>query len=186
MRRANISARILLSSKFFEPTVTRALSAGIACTASDSKVETIAAEVRRLLVGQATEQTLCDGGTVIQVERGEFLPLGEDLAWEITGETGSLRLRMAQGRPGPTVTLDQADEQSGWFTTEVFAEPDDENTTDLVIADFAGALAEGRPPQTTLDQAMVIQQIIDAMYESSRTGGPVEVAKLALRNEIHK
>ena len=126
----------------------------------------------------AAATVLCDGGEIIQIERGEFLPLDIDLAWQITGELGSLRLRMAGHPDRPAATLDLADTHSGWFTKVVVDEPDESNTTDLVVDDFVAALRENRPPQTTLDQAMIIIQITDAIYRSSESGHPVEVTPL--------
>ncbi|MDE0076372.1 MAG: Gfo/Idh/MocA family oxidoreductase, partial [Caldilineaceae bacterium] len=44
-----------------------------------------------------------------------------------------------------------------------------------LLEDFATAIRTGRPPQTTLAQALVVQQITDAMYRSAETGQAVEV-----------
>jgi predicted dehydrogenase len=43
------------------------------------------------------------------------------------------------------------------------------------VQDFAAAILESRPPMTTLEQALIIQQITDAVYASAVSGAAVEV-----------
>jgi predicted dehydrogenase len=43
------------------------------------------------------------------------------------------------------------------------------------VCDFAEAVRQGRPPRTTLEQALVVQQITDAIYESARSGQAVAI-----------
>jgi predicted dehydrogenase len=42
------------------------------------------------------------------------------------------------------------------------------------VADFVQAIREGRQPATSLERALVIQQITDAIYASAETGRPYE------------
>ena len=45
-----------------------------------------------------------------------------------------------------------------------------------LLEDFATAVRTGRPPKTTLAQALVVQQITDALYRSAETGEAVEIS----------
>jgi predicted dehydrogenase len=46
----------------------------------------------------------------------------------------------------------------------------------LPLQDFAQAILEGRPPATSLERALVIQQITDAIYASAESGRAVDIA----------
>jgi predicted dehydrogenase len=43
------------------------------------------------------------------------------------------------------------------------------------VQDFCAAIREGRQPKTGLEQALVVQQISDAIYRSAQLGQAVEV-----------
>jgi len=43
------------------------------------------------------------------------------------------------------------------------------------ISDFAAAIREGRQPKTSLERALVVQQITDAIYESAEKMKAVEI-----------
>jgi predicted dehydrogenase len=43
------------------------------------------------------------------------------------------------------------------------------------VADFAAAISAGRQPLTSLEQALVIQQLTDAIYQAATRGECVEV-----------
>jgi predicted dehydrogenase len=43
------------------------------------------------------------------------------------------------------------------------------------LADFAHAIRSGHPPRTTLEQALVVQKITDAIYRSAATGKAVAI-----------
>jgi predicted dehydrogenase len=42
--------------------------------------------------------------------------------------------------------------------------------------DFVSAIRTGQPPRTTLENALIFQQIADAVYESAASGHAVEIA----------
>ncbi|MCX5662339.1 MAG: Gfo/Idh/MocA family oxidoreductase [Planctomycetota bacterium] len=117
----------------------------------------------------------CDDGIGLSIERGEFAASAGDTAWQIIGERGSLRLNML---PGSDVTVihDDTSSGAGVATTTLWqgAEP-----WDVIhqgpIRDFAGAIAEGRPPKTSIEQALVVQQVTDAIYASARSDAAVAV-----------
>lgn len=108
-----------------------------------------------------------DGGTVLTIERGEFIAAHQERTWQIIGERASLRLNMTPAQTN-RVFLDESDNELG-VVTEVIYEGDEDTAIGhyATIHDFAEAIIEDRPPQTTLENALVIQKITDAIYASS-------------------
>jgi UDP-N-acetyl-2-amino-2-deoxyglucuronate dehydrogenase len=118
---------------------------------------------------------LCEGGTVISFERGEYMPHQDTGVWEIVGTDGSLALHMLY-KDDKVIRHDSATTAEGlvssevWRGTETWADMQGFETLD-----FAEAVVTGREPQTTLEKAMVVQRITDAIYKSADSGGAVEV-----------
>jgi predicted dehydrogenase len=112
-------------------------------------------------------------GSVLTIERGEFMPMASEAAWQIIGTQGALRLGMV-GSAERRLILDTASAAQG-VTSQVLWEGNDSGRGGgaLVIEDFALAVRQQRPPATGLEQALVMMQITDAIYESARTGGAV-------------
>jgi predicted dehydrogenase len=108
----------------------------------------------------------CAGGAVITLERGEYLPSPREGAWQITGTKGTLRLSMTP-QQGNSVLLDICGDDG--TTTETVWTGDEENAEMPVglLTDFAHAVRTNGKPLTTLENALVIQQITDAIYESA-------------------
>ncbi len=117
----------------------------------------------------------CEGGVALTLERSEYTAGHADPVWQIVGDRGSLLLNMLPAQ-GKELWLETADEQQG--VTRELVWSGDEGWGILgsgLLEDFAGALRENRPPATTLEQALVVQQISDAIYASARKGRAVEV-----------
>ncbi len=122
-----------------------------------------------------TALVLCDGGTVISYERGEFMPAHAEQAWQIQGTHGSLNLTMLY-QDGKVMTHDEATGDAGLVTHEIWRGDETwAQMQDFVLTDFIEAVVKGRPPQTSLEKALVVQQITDAVYASARTGKSVEI-----------
>ncbi|NQU09728.1 Gfo/Idh/MocA family oxidoreductase, partial [bacterium] len=118
---------------------------------------------------------LCDGGTVISFERAEFAAAATDEAWQVLGETGSLRLRLTPAAEDQ-VWYDAADPQQGVVTRTIWQGNEEPLANHRgVLQDFVAAVRDGRPPRTTLEQALVVQKITDAIYESAARGVAVEI-----------
>lgn len=117
----------------------------------------------------------CEGGTMISVERGEYMPCSPEAAWQIIGTKGALQLTMTAAKP-KVVMHDDASTEAG-VEPRVLWEGEEGTTVEHTspTTDFAAAIREGRPPLTTLEQALVVQQISDAVYESARTGSAVSI-----------
>jgi predicted dehydrogenase len=124
----------------------------------------------------AAALVVCEGGTVITFERAEFAAAATETAWQITGDRGSLRLQMTPGT-GREIVHDSA-EVGGVVSRTIWRGDETMLPTRVgVLEDFARAVREGRPPKTSLEQALLVQQISDAIYASARQGGAAEIAR---------
>ena len=124
----------------------------------------------------------CEGGTMLSLDRGEYMSIAQESAWHIIGEKASLRLTMtAVSAAGPQasagasnwkqILLDEATEDQGLVSTVLWeGEEDLARVMDGPITDLALAIREDRDPRTTLEKARLVQQITDAVYESGWTG----------------
>ena len=119
----------------------------------------------------------CDGGEVLTIERGEFVAGRRDLAWEIAGERGALAMGMIPVGEGPAVTLYRTSPEQG-VTEEPLLEAYGEDVQHAMpVRDLAAAIREGRSPCASLERALVIQEVTDAIYRSAETG---EAARIEL------
>ncbi|HRW09910.1 MAG TPA: Gfo/Idh/MocA family oxidoreductase [Caldilineaceae bacterium] len=117
----------------------------------------------------------CAEGITISYERAEFVAAQADLAWEIIGEEGSLRLQMTPA-PGKTHQYFQADATLGTLAgTLCRADEDHGSVHEGPVNDFARAIRSGNAPQTDLQRALVIQAVTDAIYASATSGDAVTV-----------
>lgn len=118
---------------------------------------------------------LCKGGTVISFERGEYMPSPELGAWQIVGTDGRLNLTMLY-KADKVITHDDTTAEQGVVTKEIWRGTDEwAEMQGFVLMDFVEAIVEGRQPQTSLEKALVIQKITDAVYESADRGAAVEI-----------
>ena len=117
----------------------------------------------------------CEGGTVLSVERGEFMTMHTHQGWEVIGTEGSLKLTMGDGEP-ENVIYNRTTTEDGVASTslsELGAAPASQHGNPL--ADFAAGIREHRQPLTSLENALVVQKITDAIYTSAETGNAVEI-----------
>jgi predicted dehydrogenase len=118
---------------------------------------------------------LCDDDIVLNFERAEFSAATTDQAWEIIGTDGSLHLPMRpqSGKPN-AVVLDRFVPGEGIVSESIWEEGQG-GPSEGVLENFVYAVREGKKPRTTLEQALVMQKITDAIYESSETGKAVPI-----------
>ncbi len=118
----------------------------------------------------------CEDGTMLHVERGEYMPIRGESAWQIIGEKGALRLNMT-GASGELVWHDELNADAG-VKSHVVYEGEFEGAIqhNFPVQDFAAAIRDRREPTTTLEKALIVQQINDAIIASGRKGEPVEVS----------
>jgi predicted dehydrogenase len=115
----------------------------------------------------------CQDGTAIMMERGEYMAAKSENIWQIIGSKGSLRLTMVGDNR--TILHDDTTAEKG-VTTKVFWDgTQDSSVLEVPVTDFAMAIRENRQPKTSLENALVIQQITDAIYASAEQGTVVEI-----------
>lgn len=114
-------------------------------------------------------------GTVLTLERGEFMPQTTEMAWQISGTNGALHLGMLN-TDDRRLVLNIGETEKG-VTETVLWEGKDEKPggNRLAIEDFALAIRENRPPATGMEQALTMMQITDAIYQSAHSGQAVDV-----------
>ena len=117
----------------------------------------------------------CEGGIVLSVERGEFMTMHSHADWEIIGTEGSLKLNMQDGKPESIIHNRTTTEGGVASTTPAEADETSETEHSTPLSDFAAAIRENRQPSTSLEKALVVQQITDAIYASAETGNAVEI-----------
>ncbi len=117
----------------------------------------------------------CEGGAMINFERGEFVAAQTESSWRITGSRGSLQLDML-GRRGSQMVLDETTPEGGVSSRTVWEfGPDNSGYNSSPIVDFAQAIREGRQTDTSLERALVVQEISDAIYASAESGEAVHI-----------
>jgi len=113
-------------------------------------------------------------GCVLTYERAEISTLPKDHRWQITGELGTLTLVMTKARSA-NVVLTSPDAAQG-TATRVLWEGDEASQTlehDGVVMDFVAAILEKRQPRTTLEEALLVARVTDAIYASAQSGAAV-------------
>jgi predicted dehydrogenase len=116
----------------------------------------------------------CEGGAVISFERGEYMPAHEQKAWQIVGTNGALNLVMTPWE-AKAITHDDMSTQTGLSTQTIWQIDRPETMRKDMVIDFAEAVVHGREPLTTLEKALLIQKVTDAIYRSAKTGRAVRI-----------
>ncbi len=113
---------------------------------------------------------------ILAYERGECYPGPQEAVWEVTGSAGTLTMKMTP-QDGPSLVFQEAPAAGGLKETVLWSEPENWDAINGgPTQDFVGAIRTGRPPRTTFEQALIFQQIADAVYESAASGRAVEIA----------
>lgn len=116
----------------------------------------------------------CDDGIALTYERGEFMPTATDEIWQLIGEQGALRMNMKPAA-GKTVTFDKTGPR-GTVSAVIWQGDEDWETQHRgPVADFVEAIQHGRAPATSLERALLIQTLTDAVYRSAQCGASVDV-----------
>jgi UDP-N-acetyl-2-amino-2-deoxyglucuronate dehydrogenase len=117
----------------------------------------------------------CEGGAMLSMERGEYMPAHARGAWQIIGENGSLELYMTSS--DASLIFCRADDANGIVEELVW-----EGTADNSVVhngplhDLAAAIRSNREPKTSLKNALVVQKISDAIYASGESGTAAEIS----------
>lgn len=115
----------------------------------------------------------CEGGTVISFERAEYAAAATEGAWHIVGSRGSVKLNMNSTAP-EAIVCHESTTESGLVTKTIY-EGEGKRQASGPLEDFVSAIRENQPLKTGLEQALVVQQITDAIYASAERGTAVEV-----------
>jgi predicted dehydrogenase len=114
----------------------------------------------------------CEGGEMISFERGEYCAAASEDSWRIVGTKASLRLQMVPGQK--KILADESSPETGVSTRTLWEGSEGWEVQHAgPVQDFAAAIREGRPPKTSLEQALIVQQISDAIYASAAKGKAV-------------
>ena len=117
----------------------------------------------------------CDDGIALTLERAEFSSSAAQSAWEIVGSEATLHLNMMAGfGNAPSVVLDRFVPGQG-VVSETLPEKPVEAQGMEFLRDFARCIREGGAPRTSLERALVMQKITDAIYTSARSGKAVPI-----------
>ena len=117
----------------------------------------------------------CEGGTVLTMERGEFMAAETENAWQVIGTKGSLTLQMTWGSPKKIIHADTTTEKG--TATHTLWEGDEGGKAPMrgPVTDLATVIREGGEPETNLERALVLQQITDAIYASAEQAAAIEI-----------
>ncbi|MDF2722958.1 MAG: hypothetical protein K0Q59_2633 [Paenibacillus sp.] len=112
-------------------------------------------------------------GPVLTIEQGEYYAGSRVHECQLIGTDGTLSFSVVP--MNSRVVLSRYDQ--GAITEEVLWEGQENFSTAhvRVFADFAEAALHGRQPSTSLEQALVVQQIIDGVYASAEQGTSVRL-----------
>ena len=128
----------------------------------------------------------CQGGTMISLERGEYMSIPQESAWQIIGSKGSLRLTMtAVTAAGPQaqkgaknwkrILFDEATADRGLVSSVLWEGEEDLSLVSAgPVTDLAAAIREDREPFTSLEKALLVQTLSDAVYASAAKGDTVD------------
>lgn len=117
----------------------------------------------------------CDNGTVISLERGEYMPIAAETAWQIIGEAGALRLNMLDTNTRELI-FDRATIENGTVTEHLWeGEEQSVDNGREVLADFVEAVRHNGQPKTDLTRSLIVQKMIDGIYESAESGRLVDI-----------
>ena len=103
------------------------------------------------------------------------MPTEGQAAWQIIGSEGGLRLNMLTASD-KVIWYDRSDPEQGLVSEKLWEGSEEGGVVhDGPVQDLAQAILEGRKPKTSLENALVVQKITDAVYESAERGGSVEI-----------
>ncbi|MBU4200051.1 MAG: Gfo/Idh/MocA family oxidoreductase [Verrucomicrobia bacterium] len=116
----------------------------------------------------------CDDGIVITFERGEYMNIQPEESWQIIGTQGALKLTMVHA-PEKKIVFDSATAEKGVQSTTIWEGKEENTLHSGPIIDFAEAIRDHRPPKTGLEQALIVQQVSDAIYVSALKGKAIAI-----------
>jgi len=134
------------------------------------------AEPRNDVEVAVTAQVRLTGGATLDFHRAMFAAVEEPRgSWRIECEGGALDANMVSGAPQLVVhryiagiSERHVAVRDAFEWSEIHRGP---------VIDFVEAILDGRPPMTSLRNALTVQRLTDAIYTSARSGEPVTCAR---------
>ena len=114
-------------------------------------------------------------GVTLSYERAELYPGPSESVWEITGSEGSLKLDMMAESGSSLIHWHSTPSGDLQETVLWSGTTNGEEIHKMPARDFVAAIRESRPPCTTLEQAIVVAKITEAIYRSASDGKAVDV-----------
>jgi len=119
---------------------------------------------------------LFENGVVMLFERGECVASQTEEKWEITGEKGSLHLKMTVGKDKKVIYDDASDPEKRIVSKIIWEGSENwEMIFERQLINFAKAIRGEEEIKTDLNKALIIQKITDGIYKSSEKGVAVEI-----------
>lgn len=117
----------------------------------------------------------CSDQIALTYERGEFMAAPQERSWQIIGSKASLTLHMTWPSDKKIVAT-VLHPEAGVETYTVWEGSEDSSWVDKgALFDFTRAIVEERQPLTGLTEALQLQRLMDAIYEASKSGRPVQM-----------
>lgn len=134
----------------------------------------VIAEPRNDVEVAVTAQARMSGGATLDYHRAMFAAVEEPRqSWRIECEDAALDLNMVGGARGVVVSrfteglvASEAVVDEPWEWPVIHRGP---------VIDFVDAIVDGRQPMTSLDNALVVQRVVDGIYRAARQGTAAEV-----------
>jgi predicted dehydrogenase len=115
-----------------------------------------------------------ESGLVARVTASFYVGPGYQRGLEVHGDEGMLYLP-TWGEADAKLKRSRTDNADDYAEVELVREPYHGIDWARPLVDLAAAVADGRPPRASGEQAAHIVEILDAIARSSRDGGPVAV-----------
>ncbi|MGB9677396.1 MAG: Gfo/Idh/MocA family protein [Candidatus Ratteibacteria bacterium] len=120
---------------------------------------------------------LFENGTIMFFERGECVPSQTEEKWEITGEKGTLHLKMTVGENKKIIYDDGSDPFKRVVSNIIWEGNENwEMIFERQLINFAKAIRGEEDIKTDLQKALIIQKITDGIYLSSEKKISVEIS----------
>jgi len=122
-------------------------------------------------------QIHCDESRTISLEIAEYVAASSEDVFRFIGSKGALQLQMTVKPEGvrKEIIFEKAADDGVTSTTVWSGSEDPGHVHGHLLKDFAAAIQNRSSPLTTLERALVVQNVTDAIYGSSSRGEAVSV-----------
>lgn len=126
----------------------------------------------------------CGDQIALTYERGEFMAAPQERSWQIVGSKASLTLHMTWPSDKKIVAT-VLHPEAGVESYTVWEGSEDSSWVDKgALFDFTRAIVEKRQPLTGLAEALQLQRLMDAIYQASKSGRPVQILSADAKSAV--